>query len=309
VVYALGFVNFLFDRTTQPYLTADELCKCFGVSKSNGYAKSKVIRDAFGMMQMDPDWCLPSRMRDNLLIWMLRVNGVMIDIRYAAREIQEAAYRQGMIPYIPAEDGTPAEDQSTGELIPGPDSRVYQLKVTLQEIQPPIWRYFQVLGECTLYDVHCVLQVVMGWQECHLHEFIIGEDRYSTLYGEMDHTEGVVEDQLVTLGEVAQREGMKFTYIYDFGDDWRHEILVQKTLEADPKRTYPVCLGGERACPPEDCGGPWGYEELLEGIRDPQHEEHERMLEWVGDSFDPEAFDLKAINRNLKNEKAKGYVR
>ena len=243
------------------------------------------------------------------MIWMLSVNEVMMDVRHAPREIQEAAYRQGLIPYIPAEDGTPAADQSTSELVPGTDSRVYQLKVTLMEVEPPIWRYFQVLGESTLYDLHGVLQLVMGWRECHLHEFVIGQDRYSTLYGEMDHTEGVVEDQLVALAEAVQREGMKFTYTYDFGDDWKHEVLVQKILKPDPKGTYPVCLGGERGCPPEDCGGAWGYEELLETIGNPEHEEHDRIMEWLGGSFDPEAFDAKAVNRSLKKAKARGYVR
>jgi len=127
VVYALGFVNFLFDKSTQPYLTADQLCKCFGVSKSNGYAKSKTVRDACKMIQMDPDWCLPSLMADNLLLWMLSVNGVMMDIRHAPREIQEAAYRQGMIPYIPTADGEPAADQTIGGVVPDGSSPVYQL--------------------------------------------------------------------------------------------------------------------------------------------------------------------------------------
>jgi len=308
-VYALGFVNFLFDKSNPPYMKASELCERFGVSQTSGSAKSKVIRDAFKMMQMDPDWCLPSLMADNLLLWMLSVNGLMVDIRQAPREIQEAAYRQGLIPYIPTADGRPAADQTLRGLVPDVNSRVYQLKVTLLEVEPPVWRHFQVLGENTLYDLHCVLQVVMGWQECHLHEFIIGDARYSTLYGEMDHTEGVVEDQLVTLAEVAQQEGMKFAYAYDFGDDWKHEILVQKILEPEPKGTYPVCLGGERACPPEDCGGAWGYEEFLEAIRDPKHEDHDSLLEWVGGAFDPEAFDLKAVNRDLLTQKANGYIR
>ncbi len=309
VVYALGFVNFLFDKSKPPYMKASELCECFGVSQATGSAKSKAVRDALHMMQMDPEWCLPSRIADNLLVWMLSVNGMMMDIRHVPREIQEAAYRQGLIPYIPAEDGTPAADQSTGELVPGPDSHVYQLKVTLLEVEPPIWRHFQVLGQSTLYDVHCVLQIVMGWQECHLHEFILGDARYSTLYDDADLAEDVTEDDEVTLAQVAANEGMKFTYLYDFGDGWKHEILVQKILEPEPRGTYPVCLGGERACPPEDCGGTPGYEEFLEGIRDPEHEEHDDMLRWVGGSFDPEAFDIKAINRNLKKEKARGYVR
>jgi len=309
VVYALGFVNFLFDKSNPPYMKASELCERMGVSKGAGSAKAKVIRDALKMMQMDPDWCLPSLMADNLLLWMLSVNGIMMDIRQAPRQIQEAAYRQDLIPYIPTADGKPAADQNVGG--PGPDGKspVYQLKVTLKNIQPPVWRYFQVPGYYTLYDLHCVLQVVMGWQECHLHEFIVGDARYSTFYDNVDLGEDVMEDDEVTLSELASGEGMKFAYAYDFGDGWKHEILVQKILEPESGGTCPVCLGGERACPPEDCGGSPGYEDFLEAIRDPKHEEHTRMLEWVGGPFDPEAFDVKAINRSLKKEKARGYVR
>ncbi|MFW6158515.1 MAG: plasmid pRiA4b ORF-3 family protein [Planctomycetota bacterium] len=310
VLYALGYINFLWDPNTEPYMSTEGLCDCFGVSQSTGYAKSRTVRDALNMKEWDSDWCLPSQMADNPLLWMVSVNGLAMDARWASREIQEAAYKQGIIPYIPAKDGTPAADQTlTNELVPGPDSRVYQIKVTLLGVQPPVWRYFQVLGESTLYDLHCVLQVVMGWQESHLHMFAAGEEEYTTLYDGVDLGREVIEDDTVTLAEVAPSEGMKFEYLYDFGDSWRHEVLVQKILEPDPDAAYPVCLGGERACPPEDCGGIWGYEELLEALGHPDHEEHDELLEWLGGSFDPEAFDLDRTNRALKEAKAQGYVR
>ena len=100
VVYALGFVNFLFDSNNQPYMSAIDLCKEFGVSKSTGYTKSKVIRDALGMCQLDPDWCLPSLLDDNPLAWMIEVNGLLVDARMMPVEIQEIAYEKGLIPYI-----------------------------------------------------------------------------------------------------------------------------------------------------------------------------------------------------------------
>ncbi len=310
IVYALGYVNFLWDGNAEPYMSTEDLCECFDVSQGTGYAKSKAVRDALDLMQLDRDWCLPSHMADNPLIWMISVNDVMMDARRAPREIKEAAYKQGIIPYIPAKDGTPAADQTlTTGLIPGPDSRVYQIKVTLLGVQPSVWRYFQVLSESTLYDLHCVLQVVMGWQESHLHMFAAGEDEYATRYDGMDLGRGVIEDDTVTLAEVAPSKGMKFEYLYDFGDSWRHEVLVQNILEPDPHATYPVCLGGERACPPEDCGGIWGYEDLLQALRDPEHEEHDELLEWLGGTFDPEAFDLARTNRALNEAKAQGYVR
>jgi hypothetical protein len=93
----------------------------------------------------------------------------------------------------------------------------------------------------------------------------------------------------------------RFTYEYDFGDSWQHEVVLEKTLEPEPKIKYPRCIEGERACPPEDCGGIWGYAEFVEAIRDPQHENHEEMLEWGGGEFDPEGFDLNVVNRELRS--------
>ena len=308
VVYALGFVNFLFDKSQEPHMQATEICQWFGVSSSSGAAKAKVIRDTLKMGQFDPNWCLPSKLKGNPLVWMISVNGFVIDVRRASRDVQEEAYRKGIIPYIPA-DGEPASGQNVTAPPPDMKAPIYQLKVTLKEIEPPIWRCVRVPGDYTLYDLHCVVQVVMGWEECHLHEFVIGDARYSTLYDDVDLAEDVMEDDQATLAKVASSEGMKFTYVYDFGDDWKHEVLVQKILERDPAGVYPVCLGGERACPPEDCGGAPGYEEFLEAIRDPEHEEHDPVLEWIGGSFDPEAFDVKAINRMLQKEKGRGYIR
>ena len=311
VLYALGHMNFLFDKNQKPHLKASELCERFGVSQSGGSAKAKAVRDALKMSQINLNWCLPSRLKDHPLTWMLTVNGLLVDIRRMPREVQEIAFRKGLIPYIPTLDGEPARDQNVSGSAPAGTLSVYQLKVTLRGIEPPIWRYIQVPGDYTLYDLHCVLQVVMGWKECHLHEFAVGDARYSTLYDDddVDLAGDVIDDGEVTLGQVAPGAGGKFTYTYDFGDGWKHDILVQKILEPAPGVTYPVCLGGERACPPEDCGGTPGYERFLEAIRNPRHEEHDRLLRWVGGAFDSEAFDVEAANRSLKREKASGYVR
>jgi hypothetical protein len=105
----------------------------------------------------------------------------------------------------------------------------------------------------------------------------------------------------VTLERLVPREKSKLLYEYDFGDSWDHELLVEKRLPLAAGKRYPVCLTGKRACPPEDCGGVWGYASVLEAIRDPEHPEHEEMLEWVGGEFDPEAFDLDEVNRELRH--------
>lgn len=170
----------------------------------------------------------------------------------------------------------------------------YQIKVTLKGSKPPIWRRFEVSGQITLGKLHRILQVIMGWDNAHLHQFIIG-DNY---YGEPS-TEDTLNESRVRLHQLFLKEKSKFIYEYDFGDSWEHELLVEKILPATEGKTAPVCLKGKRACPPEDVGGIWGYADFLEAIGDPEHPEHEDMMEWGG-GFDPEAFVLEEVNDYLK---------
>jgi len=180
----------------------------------------------------------------------------------------------------------------------------YRLRVALKDIRPPIWRRIQVPGDFTLADLHYVLQTAMGWHNCHLHEFQIGGIAYSDPEFDVHGELGAEDEGEYTLDEVIQREKMKFLYVYDFGDDWQHVITVEKIIpaeELDPEElSQAVCLKGKRACPPEDCGGAWGYERLLMVLDDPEDPEHEELKEWTG-PFEPEAFDLEKINRELRS--------
>lgn len=178
------------------------------------------------------------------------------------------------------------------------DSPVFQLKVTLKESKPPIWRRIQVRGGTTLYKLHDIFQVVMGWTDSHLHQFIVRGEYYGT--PDPDWGGDVKSERRVKLGGIVAGPKDRFVYEYDFGDGWEHAIVVEKVLAPEPGVRYPVCLAGKRACPPEDVGGVWGYAEFIEAIRDPKHPEHEGMLEWVGGSFDPAEFDLEDINEALK---------
>ncbi|MEK6677046.1 MAG: plasmid pRiA4b ORF-3 family protein [Planctomycetota bacterium] len=174
--------------------------------------------------------------------------------------------------------------------------QVYQLKITLQEIDPPVWRRLLVPSHVTLGELNFILQAAMGWTNSHLHQFTIDEVDYSDPQFELDDAE---DEFAVTLAEVATSEGMRFQMLYDFGDSWEHEITVEKILPSESGKRYPVCVAGKRACPPDDCGGICGYEDFLEAIRDPKHEEHDSMLEWIGGAFDPEAFDVEKLNKRL----------
>ena len=176
-------------------------------------------------------------------------------------------------------------------------SACYQLKITLKDAKPPIWRRILV-PDCTLADLHDFIQQAMGWGNCHMWEFQINGDHF----GDAEFMEELeMEDAgRAQLGRLLTREKLKFTYIYDFGDNWRHEILVEKILPPEPGREVPACLAGKRACPPDDVGGIWGYEDFVEAAKDPKHPEHAERMEWAGGEFDPEAFDVDAVNAALK---------
>jgi hypothetical protein len=173
----------------------------------------------------------------------------------------------------------------------------YQLHVRLADIEPPIWRRLIVSGQVTLSHLHLMLQVVMGWENYHLHQFIVG----AACYGEPDpeFADGMKDDRRTRLRTVARKEGESFLYEYDFGDSWQHVLTVEHILPWTQERLVPRCLDGARACPPEDCGGVSGYEHLLEALRDSRHPEHRELRRWAGEHFDADLFSLQAANSAL----------
>lgn len=181
------------------------------------------------------------------------------------------------------------------------DELIYQLKVTLLGIRPPVWRRIQVRGDITLYKLNRIIQAAMGWLGHHLFEFRVGDVAFGVPDPDWDWAK-VRSARRVRLRDIAAALGPKgrFRYVYDFGDDWQHDVVIEKALLPEPRVWYPVCVGGRRACPPDDCGGPWGYGELLEAIRDPNHPEHQEKLEWLGGAFDPEEFDVESTNQVLR---------
>jgi hypothetical protein len=179
-------------------------------------------------------------------------------------------------------------------------AEIYQIKVTLRDSQPPIWRRIQVRSDITLAKLHKVLQRVMGWTDTHLHQFVIRDERYGVPDEEDVGPRKTKDERKYKLGDVVPAEGSQFAYNYDFGDYWQHVLVVEKTLSAAEGVRYPICLAGARACPPEDVGGIPGYENFLQAVNNPNHPEHKEYLEWIGGTFDAEAFDLDAANRRLR---------
>lgn len=179
-------------------------------------------------------------------------------------------------------------------------AQVYQFHISLQEIEPPIWRRFQVRDDTPLGTLHEIVQFVMGWEDQHLHEFVFGNTHFGIADDEMGMD--VQDEDDATLRSLGMKVGSVLGYEYDFGDGWEHELLLEEILPPVPATRYPICVEGERACPPEDCGGPFGYENILRILAMPAKKRSEDdlyMLDWVGEEYDPEEFDIAAVIAEL----------
>ena len=181
--------------------------------------------------------------------------------------------------------------------------RMYQFKITLRNSQPPIWRRIQI-RDCTLDKLHEHIQTAMGWRNCHLNHFRVGDRRYGDpelLYenfAEFDYEYSTCTKLSSILPKSGER--FQFEYEYDFGDSWYHDVLFEGCVRAERGIQYPICVEGARACPPEDVGGLMGYREFLEAIADADHERHDEFLTWIGGSFDPEAFDVDRLTKRMR---------
>ena len=178
-----------------------------------------------------------------------------------------------------------------------PGQSTFQLKITLEEISPPIWRRLLVPGSIRLPRLHDIFQVAMGWTNSHLHCFRTADKLYGMHFEDWPDEE-IDENEVVVLH--ALRDQKSCVYEYDFGDGWEHRVEVEALTWSHHRLKHGVCLAGANACPPEDCGGPSGYERLLDVLADPSDEEHTDLLQWVGGAFDASAFDLAETNAALQ---------
>lgn len=181
-------------------------------------------------------------------------------------------------------------------------THIFQFKIKLKRIKPMIWRRIQVPSSCTFGQLHDFILAAMGWSGGHLHEFVMMHPKYyeHVHIGAVNDFSGtgdkVINEDKTRINRYFSLTNTKALYTYDFGDDWEHEIVLEKILKPLEGVSYPLCLDGKRACPPDDCGGVWGYQNLLEILSDPTHEEYDEMLEWCGHPIDPEEFDPQTIH-------------
>ncbi len=178
--------------------------------------------------------------------------------------------------------------------------KVYQLHISLKHIEPLIWRRILVAADTPLPDLHKIIQTTMGWFNSHLHQFVYN----GIYYGESSEfsNEEDVDYHDIKLNDLLKKMKDKLTYEYDFGDGWEHQILLEKIKNIDIGFKEPVCLAGERACPPEDIGGPPGYQYLLQVIANPKHKDYKHYKEWLGSEFDPGLFVKEEVNDFLRED-------
>lgn len=179
-----------------------------------------------------------------------------------------------------------------------PGQSVFQLRITLDEVVPTVWRRLLVPGSVRLAKLHSMFQAAMGWTNSHLHSFTIEGQLFGMHFD--DYPEDEIDEKEVTVLR-AIGEHRRFSYEYDFGDSWEHEVVVEDSMRLPHGLKHAVCLDGQNACPPEDCGGSHGYAELLRVLGDPGHEDHDRFTTWVGGPYDPTALDLVAVNAALQH--------
>ena len=302
LVRAVGYVNFLSDPSSDPYLRTAELAPLFGVSEATAANRDRDVRDVLDLVRMDPHWTLPSGLRHNPMAWHVLFDGIPYDARELPREVQVALAERGLIPFVFADpDARPPtprwpEAATTASLL-DPEASRLRLSVALEEVEPAVTREIEVPSDLPLDGLHEVILAAMGWEGHHLHLF----EAKGKTWGPHGETGLDWDDERdVTVGELLRSKGARLTYTYDLGDSWTHTI--RRTATLPPRADGPLfaCTGGTGACPPDDCGGPWGYADLLQVLADPTHPEHAEVLDWAGGPIDPSAFDLAAAQRRLE---------
>jgi hypothetical protein len=300
----------LFENLIRIALTCGEALEAQGTSISETFEalgeKAQPYWEVLHVLARFAVWCLEFRKRRDSFGGRRRVAAFEI-LAHAAdfMNLPEAVRLAQQLEKSNLDDGAAATDflmgyyQARGTPEKALDSlKILQLRITLRDIRPPIWRRILVSNDLFLGDLHYTVNRAMGWDNSHMHLFKFGRIQYACSLTVEDCGPPIRHEDSVTLAALIKRKGQAFTYEYDFGDSWEHEIKVEDILPFDPQLRLPVCLAGERACPPEDCGGVHGYYQVLEALGNPNDPKLRGFREWIG-QFNPEEFDSKQVNSKL----------
>jgi len=290
IVHAIGQVNDLNVPGAQPHMNLTDIGPHFGVSKATSGKRGREILDGVGITPVSREWLIdepPSSAAAGGDPVMAAIFG-LIEMKAAGLDPRTG----GKAPWPVWRSGRP---KCTAML---------QLRVDLRHAKPPIWRRIEAPDSISLVELHHLLQVAFRWQDYHLHAFETADGwrfELPELADEFGLGPPPIDEWAVYLCDLIDQLDAGLDYTYDFGDDWEHRIKLEKTTPVTGRKTpRPRCLAGRRAAPPEDCGGMWGYARLLDVLGNPDDEEHEHLMEWIGGSWDAEAFDAEAIDREFK---------
>ena len=194
-----------------------------------------------------------------------------------------------------------------------PTPHVLQIKVTLEHVKPPVWRRLLLSDASSFWDLHVAIQDAMGWVDCHLHQFAVRSPSTGALEAvgipDEEFMEEVRPGWDTPVSHYLNLSSRRIRYAYDFGDGWTHSVVLEKIRPLVPDERVPACLAGRRACPPEDCGGPAGYDHLLKVLANPKHPEHRELKDWVRSDFDSEQFDPKEVEFDDPKERLRYMLR
>lgn len=324
IAYTLAELNQLDDPELQPCWPLADVGRSFGVPTRVAQEQASEILDCLMFMPIDLQWLLPDRLAKNPLAQLFsnveeRVSGGELSMQQGLTMVVQALVECDLVPAelldedLIAETASLIESANPAEGLatllaarlqqfnsdrPTPTDQILQFRVTLKDIDPPIWRQIQV-PDGTLLDLHDCIQAAMGWEDAHLYLFRIADREYADLERAVD--DDWIDADSILLSDLIPdnpRKKLRFEYLYDFGDDWYHEVLFEGVVDRERRVRYPRCIAGAGACPPEDIGGPYRYDNLIRAVEgDP--DANTEVLDWIG-WFDPDKFSTRTANRRLR---------
>lgn len=292
IIHSIGFASFLTDPQTTPCMPTKDLFELIDISSTTGNNKSRQIRDRLNIDRLNPNWSVKSEGGNNNLDFMLQMFQEKINL--AENEDSNKSISRNEIQKLQKENSKKNPFRNIGF----DSDTLYEFRIKLLDTK--IWRKVLIPSYLTMNEFHIAIQIAMGWEDSHLYSFL-GKFGQITQDDEYNLEMGVnyISSFETKVGQVFQGDVKSIKYVYDFGDDWMHEITLNRVLQNDKLEKYPKCIGGKKACPVEDIGGIYGYFELLDTLKDKSSDEYKEFLQWHGDDYDSELFNIDEVNKLL----------